>query len=155
KPLEERRISASDVIRRLQASLAQAGGITLFMQPVQDLTVEDRVSRTQYQYSLEDPDAQELATWVPRFVARLQALPVLRAVASDQQNDGLQTRLVIDRNTASRLGITPQAFDATLYDAYGQRQISTMFTELNQYRVVLEASPSLQTNPDALQHLFV
>jgi multidrug efflux pump len=155
KPLEERRISASDVIRRLQPALAQATGITLFMQPVQDLTVEDRISRTQYQYSLEDADPRELGIWVPRFIARLQASPVLRDVASDQQNDGLQTRLVIDRSTASRLGITPQTFDATLYDAYGQRQISTIFTELNQYHVVLEASPSLQTSPDALQHLFV
>jgi multidrug efflux pump len=155
KPLEERKISASDVIRRLQPTLSQASNITLFMQPVQDLTVEDRISRTQYQYSLEDADPQELGTWVPRFVARLQTLPVLRDVASDQQNDGLQTRLAIDRNTASRLGITPQALDATLYDAYGQRQISTMFTELNQYHVVLEASPSLQRSPDALQHLFV
>jgi multidrug efflux pump len=155
KPLEERRIGASDVIRRLQPALAQATGITLFMQPVQDLTVEDRISRTQYQYSLEDADPRELGIWVPRFIARLQASPILRDVASDQQNDGLQTRLVIDRNTASRLGITPQALDATLYDAYGQRQISTMFTELNQYHVVLEASPSLQTSPEALQHLFV
>jgi multidrug efflux pump len=155
KPLEERRISASDVIRRLQPTLAHAGGITLFMQPVQDLTIEDRISRTQYQYSLEDADLQELGIWVPRFVARLQTLPALRDVASDQQNGGLQVRLAIDRSTASRLGITPQALDAALYDAYGQRQISTMFTELNQYHVVLEALPSFQTSPEALQHLYV
>ena len=100
------------------------------------------------------PTPQELGTWVPRFLARLQALPALRDVASDQQNLGLQTRLVIDRDTASRLGITPQAIDATLYDAFGQRQISTMFTQLNQYRVVLEAAPSFQASPDALQHLY-
>ena len=138
KPIETRRISASDVIRRLQPALAKVEGITLFMQPVQDLTVEDRVSRTQFQYSLEDPDPQELAVWAPRFVQKLQALPLLRDVASDQQDRGLQARLVIDRGTASRLGIAPQALDDTLYDAFGQRQVSTIFTQLNQYRVVLE-----------------
>ena len=114
------------------------------MQPVQDLTVEDRVSRTQYQYSLEDADAAELNTWVPRFVEKLKALPELRDVASDQQNAGLQTRVVIDRDAASRFGITPQLIDDTLYDAFGQRQVSTMFTQLNQYHVVLEGRPELQ-----------
>ncbi len=115
------------------------------MQPVQDLSVEDRVSRAQYQYSLEDADAGELATWVPRFVAKLQAAPrAAPTSASDQQNDGLQAHLVLDRATASRLGITPQMLDDTLYDAFGQRQISTMFTQLNQYRVVLETKPSFQ-----------
>ena len=122
KPLEERKLSASDVIRRLQPSLAKVEGITLFMQPVQDLTVEDRVSRTQFQYSLEDPDPEELGVWAARFVQKLQTLPLLRDVASDQQNQGLQARLVIDRDTASRLGITPQMLDDTLYDAFGQRQ---------------------------------
>jgi len=155
KPLEERRIDATAVIRRLQTSLASIEGITLFMQPVQDLTVEDRVSRTQFQYSLEDADPQELAVWAPRFVARLQALPELRDVASDQQNAGLQARLALDRTTASRLGITPQMLDDALYNAYGQRQISTIFTQLNQYRVVLEAQPSFQDNPDDLQNVFL
>ena len=144
-------MSASDVIRRLQPALAEVEGITLFMQPVQDLTVEDRVSRTQFQYSLEDADADELATWVPRFVAKLQALPMLRDVASDQQNRGLQTRLEIDRDTASRLGITPQMIDDTLYDAFGQRQVSTMFTQLNQYRVVLEDRAPFRHAPQDLQ----
>jgi multidrug efflux pump len=155
KPLEDRGASASDVIRRLQPQLAGVAGITLFMQPVQDLSVEDRVSRTEFQYSLEDADAGELATWVPRFLARLQALPMLRDVASDQQILGLQTRLEMDRKTASRLGITPQMLDDTLYDAFGQRQISIMFTQLNQYRVVLEIDPAFQTDPGRLKDVFV
>src|SRR5262249_15151167 len=140
--LEERKASASEIIRRLQPELEKVEGITLYLQPVQDLTVEDRVSRTQFQYSLEDPDSQELATWVPRFLTKLQTLPELRDVASDQQNGGLQANLVLDRTTASRLGITPQALDDGLYDAFGQRQVSTIFTQLNQYRVVLEVQPS-------------
>jgi multidrug efflux pump len=125
------------------------------MQPVQDLTVEDRVSRTQYQYSLEDADAKELGVWVPRFLEKLQALPALRDVASDQLNGGLEALLTIDRNTASRFGITPQLIDDTLYDAYGQRQISIMFTQLNQYRVVLELKPDLQQNPQALKDIYI
>ena len=155
KPLEDRRISASDVIRRLQPELATVEGITLFMQPVQDLTVEDRVSRTQFQYSLEDADAKELGVWVPRFLEKLQGLPALRDVASDQLNGGLEALLTIDRNTASRFGITPQLIDDTLYDAYGQRQISIMFTQLNQYRVVLELKPELQQNPQALKDIYI
>jgi multidrug efflux pump len=155
KPLEDRDGSASEIIRRLQPNLSKVDGITLFMQPVQDLTVEDRVSRAQFQYSMEDADANELATWVPRFVARLQKLPELRDVASDQQNAGLRAHLVLDRTTASRLGITPQMLDDTLYDAFGQRQISTMFTQLNQYRVVLEAKPGFQQNPDDLSNIFL
>jgi multidrug efflux pump len=155
KPVEERGISASDVIRRLQPELAKVEGITLFMQPVQDLTVEDRVSRTQFQYSLEDPDARELAVWVPRFIEKLQSLPQLRDVASDQQNGGLETTVRIDRPTSSRFGITPQLIDDTLYDAFGQRQISTMFTQLNQYRVILEVTPDLQKNPGSLGDLYI
>src|SRR3989475_1930887 len=155
KPIEVRRISASDIIRRLQPQLARVDGITLFMQPVQDLTVEDRVSRTQFQYSLEDADTRELATWVPRFMQKLEALPMLRDVANDQQDQGLQTRLVIDRATASRLGISPQTLDNTLYDAFGQRQVSTIFTQLNQYHVVLETQPDFKNDPQDLDHLFV
>ena len=155
KPLEQRGVSASDVIRRLQPELARVEGITLFMQPVQDLTVEDRVSRTQFQYTLEDPDTRELALWVPQFVSKLQALPQLTDVASDQQNEGLQAMLVIDRDTASRLGITPQMIDNTLYDAYGQRQISTMFTQLNQYHVVLEVKPRFQRKPGDLNDIYI
>ncbi len=155
KPLAERRISASQIIRRLQADLATVQGITLYLQPVQDLTVEARVSRTQYQYSLEDPDAKELNAWAPKLVEALRALPELRDVGSDQQDQGLQSFLAIDRSTASRLGITPQLIDDTLYDAFGQRLVSTIFTQLNQYRVVLEVKPDFQKGPQALQDIYV
>ncbi len=155
KPLKERGISASDVIRRLQPELAKIDGITLFLQPVQDLTVEDRVSRTQFQYSLEDADAKELAYWTPRFIAKLESLPELRDVASDQQNLGLLATLEIDRDTASRLGVLPQDIDNTLYDAFGQRQVSTIFTQLNQYHVVLEVDPRFQQDPDSLKSIYV
>ncbi|HXO93625.1 MAG TPA: efflux RND transporter permease subunit, partial [Candidatus Acidoferrum sp.] len=130
KPLAVRKISASDVIRRLQPTLDKIDGITLFMQPVQDLTVEDRVSRTQFQYSLEDVDPKELSYWVPRFIDRLKKLPELRDVASDQLNGGLLVNLTIDRDSASRLGILPADIDNTLYDAFGQRQVSTIYTQL-------------------------
>ncbi|HLQ47093.1 MAG TPA: efflux RND transporter permease subunit, partial [Planctomycetaceae bacterium] len=155
KPLAERRLSASDVIRRLQPRLADVTGITLFMQPVQDLTVETRISRTQYQYSLEDPDAKELSEWASRFVSKLQSLPQLHDVASDQQNDGLQAKVIIDRDTASRLGVTPQMIDDALYDAFGQRQISIMFTQLNQYRLVLEVKPNFKNEPRDLQEIYL
>jgi multidrug efflux pump len=128
KPLAERKMRASDIIRRLQPQLAAVEGITLFMQPIQDLTVENRVSRTQYQYSLESPDPHELDTWVPPLVEQLQALPQLRDVASDQQNGGLEAALTIDRDTAARLGITPQQIDDALYDAFGQRQVCSTST---------------------------
>ena len=155
KPLEQRRESASDVIRRLQPELAKLGGITLFMQPVQDLTVEDRVTRTQYQYSIEDPNIEELNTLVPKMVDTLRESPELRDVSSDQQDKGLEATLTIDRSTASRLGITPQLIDDTLYDAYGQRQVSTKFTQLNQYRVVLEVKPEFKQNPGKLDTIYI
>jgi multidrug efflux pump len=155
-PLDVRKISASDVIRRLQPQLADnAIGATLYMQPVQDLTVEDRVSRTQYQYSLEDPNAKELAIWVPKFVDKLKEIPILRDVASDQANQGLQVRMTIDRDTASRLGLTAQNIDDALYDAFGQRQITTIYTQLNQYHVVLEVKPGLQKSPEDLNHIYI
>ena len=155
KPREERRSDASEIIRRLQPALAAVDGVTLYMQPVQDLTVEDRVSRTQFQYSLEDADARELAEWAPRLIERLRTLPELRDVASDQLVGGLQVSVVIDRDTASRLGIQPQAIDDTLYDAFGQRQVSTIFTQLNQYHVILEVAPRFQDNPEALKAIYV
>jgi multidrug efflux pump len=155
KPHEQRKETASQIIRDLQPELAKISGITLYMQPVQDLTVEDRVSRTQYQYSIEDADAQELSSWAPRLVDKLRILQQLRDVASDQQNNGLEANLVIDRDTASRLGILPQAIDDALYDAFGQRQVSTMFTQLNQYHVVLETSPEFQQSPDMLRNIYV
>ncbi len=155
KPLEQRKMSASDVIRRLQPEVARIDGISLFMQPVQDLTVEDRVSRTQFQYSLEDVDAKELGYWVPRLMEKLKSIPELRDVASDQQNNGLLAVLTIDRDTASRLGILPADIDNTLYDAYGQRLVSTIFTQLNQYHVVLEVDPQFQQNPQDLRNIYV
>ena len=155
KPIEERQLTASDVIRRLETRLADVHGVTFFMQPVQDLTVEDRVSRTQFQYTFEDSDARELAEWVPQFVERLRVQPEVRDVATDQQDQGLRAHLVIDRETASRLGITPQMIDDTLYDAFGQRQISTLFTQLNQYRVVLEVAPEFQQGPAALNDIYL
>jgi multidrug efflux pump len=130
-------------------------GITLYLQPVQDLTVEDRVSRTQYQYSLENPSATLLGTWAPRLVERLRGRRELSDVASDQQDQGLETSVRIDRSTASRLGITPQMIDDALYNAFGQRQISTIFTQLNQYRVVLEVKPEFRQDPAALQQIYL
>ncbi|MGA6987506.1 MAG: efflux RND transporter permease subunit [Terriglobales bacterium] len=155
KPLEERKINASDVIRRLQPNLEKIEGITLYMQPVQDLTVEDRVSRTQYQYTLEDPNQSELNYWTAKLMAKLQAIPELRDLATDQQTSGLAASLVIDRVTASRMGITPQAIDQTLYDAFGQRQVSTLYTQLNQYHIILETQPEFQKNPSKLQDIYV
>src|SRR5204862_5853844 len=116
---------------------------------------ENRVSRTQYQYTLEDANAKELADYVPKLLQRLQQIPELRDVASDQGSGSLEADLVVDRNTASRLGVTPQMIDDTLYDAFGQRLISTIFTQLNQYHVVLEADPKLQLSPDSLRHIYV
>jgi len=155
KPRNQRKETASEIIRDLQPELAKVDGITLYMQPVQDLSVESRVSRTQYQYSMEDADAAELATWSQQLLQKLQAVPQLRDVASDQQNNGLQANLIIDRDTASRLGILPQAIDDTLYDAFGQRQVSTMFTQLNQYHVVLEVGPQFKLTPDDLKNIYV
>ncbi|HKC11218.1 MAG TPA: multidrug efflux RND transporter permease subunit [Vicinamibacteria bacterium] len=155
KPRDQRGATASEIIRRLQPALEQVEGITLYMQPVQDLTVENRVSRTQFQYTLEDASASELTAFVPRLVDKLKTLAELRDVASDQQSRGLQATVVIDRDTASRLGIQTQAVDDTLYDAFGQRQVSTMFTQLNQYHVVLEVDPHFQQSPEALKDIYV
>jgi len=156
KPRDQRSSDASAIIRRLQPELAKVHGIELYMQPVQDLTVEDRVSRTQFQYSLEDADAQELTQWVPKLVDKLKAdSSVLTDVATDQLNSGLKTNVTIDRDTASRLGILPQAIDNTLYDAFGQRLVSTIFTQLNQYHVVLEVLPSFAQSPQDLSDIYV
>ncbi len=155
KSLEERKIDASAVIRRLQPKLAQVNGIKLFLQPVQDLTVEDRISRTQYQYALDAPEKKTLDEWVPKLVDRLSQIPSLRDVASDLQNGGIGLHLEIDRDTAGRFGITPQNIDDTLYSAFGQRQVSTIFTQSNQYHVVLEAAPEWQGSAAALKHLYV
>src|SRR5437870_1474383 len=155
KPRDERDATASEIIRRLQPQVDQVAGIALYMQPGEDLTVESRVSRTQYQYTMEDADAQELATIAPKLVDKVRTLPQMRDVASDQQTNGLKADLVIDRDTASRLGILPADIDNTLYDAFGQRQVSTIFTQLNQYHVVLEVDPQFQQNPDSLKSIYV
>jgi multidrug efflux pump len=156
KPLEERGdVSAVDVIRRLEPNLQQVAGIQLFMQPVQDLTVEDRISRTQYQYSLDAPDKALLDLWTPRLVDRMKQLPELRDVASDQQNNGLGLLVNIDRDTAGRLGITPQNVDDDLYDAFGQRQVSTIYTQTNQFHVILEVEPRYQQDTASLDRLYV
>jgi multidrug efflux pump len=156
KPLEERGgASAVDVIRRLTPAVQQVDGIQLFLQPVQDLTVEDRISRTQYQYALDAPDKALLDEWAPRLVERMKELPELRDVASDQQNNGIGLQLVIDRDTAGRLGITPQNVDDALYDAFGQRQVSTIYTQTNQFHVVLEVAPAYQRDASALDQMYV
>ncbi len=155
KPVEDRDGSASDIIRRLQPQLAKIEGITLYMQPVQDLTVEDIVSRTQFQYSIEDPDPNELSSYAAKFTERLKELPELADVANDLQTHGSEIALDFDRQTASRLGITPQTIDNTLYDAFGQRQISTLFTQLNQYHVILEVPPAFRVNPENLRNIYL
>jgi multidrug efflux pump len=155
KPLDERKISATEVIRRLQPKLTGVEGIQLFLQPLQDLTVEDRVSRTEFQYSLEDPDPVELAKYTRLMVAELGKEAVVTDVASDLQDQGLGAKLVIDRDTAARLGIAMSDVDNTLYDAFGQRQVSTIFTQLNQYHVVMEVGQNFQTDPTVLNNLYV
>jgi multidrug efflux pump len=155
KDRELRKSSALEVIQRLEPKVGKVEGILCFLQPLQDLTVEDRVSRTQYQYSLEDANPEELAMWTNKMVAKLQQIPILRDVASDQQLGGLEAKLVIDRDTASRLGITPQNIDDTLDDAFAQRQVSTIFTQQNQYHVVLEVAPKFQKNPSSLSNIYV
>ena len=155
KPLAQRDASASEVIRRLQPELARVDGIMLFMQPVQDLTVDARVSRTQFQYTLENPNTEELKNLAPKVAETMSALPELRDVSSDQQDKGLRVALDIDRSMSARFGITPQLIDNTLYDAFGQRQVSTIFTELNQYRVILSVKDDFRQGPAALQSIYI
>jgi multidrug efflux pump len=155
KPRSERHASADQIIDRLRPRLAELPGLDVHLQAVQDLQIDTRVSQTQFQYTLEDSDPQELATWADTLQRELASLPELVDVASDQQNGGLSVALTIDRDTASRLGVTPQAIDDTLYDAFGQRQISTIFTQLNQYRLILEVKPELKDDAQSLTHLYV
>ena len=155
KPVDQRSASASELIRRLQRETAEVSGISLYMQPVQDLTIDTQVSRTQYQFVLEDANPDEFNTWVPRLVERLQQLPQIEDVASDQQNQGLAAYLTIDRDTAGRFGITPATVDNALYDSFGQRIVSTIFTQSNQYRVILQADSSLMASLDALGTIYL
>ncbi|MFL5305604.1 MAG: multidrug efflux RND transporter permease subunit [Polyangia bacterium] len=153
KNRDQRSASAQEIMARLAPKLAQVTGVTTYLQAVQDLQIATQISRTQYQYTLEDADPGELATWAPQVLDRLRQIPQLADVASDQQNGALQLTLVIDRDTASRMGITAQAIDDTLYDAFGQRPVSTIFTQLNLYRVILEVSPQYQQNPSGLSQI--
>ncbi len=155
KPLRARKASADEIINRLRPKLAKLEGIRLFLQASQDVRIGGRFARTQYQYTLQDANLEELNTWSPKVLERLRTLPQLRDVASDQQIAGLQIDISIDRDTAARLGVTPAAIDDALYDAFGQRQIATLYTQLNQYRVVLELKPEMQQGPDALSHIYV
>ena len=155
KPLAERPDRAPEIIRRLQSQLETVPGARLYLQPVQDLTIEDRISRTQYQFTLEAADTKQLDVWVPRMVDRMKALPELTDVASDYLNDGLQAFVEINRDTAGRLGVTPAAIDTALYNAFGQRLISTIFTQANQYRVVLEVAPEYRRGPESIENVFV
>jgi multidrug efflux pump len=155
KPLSERKISAEQVIGRLRGKLARIPAVTLYLQPVQDLRVGGRSANAQYQYTLQSDDVRDLLIWGPRMLQKLKTVPGLLDVNSDQQNKGLEAQLVIDRATASRLGITTQMIDNTLYDAFGQRQVSTMYTQLNQYHVVLEVDPQFWQSPEGLKHIYV
>ncbi len=155
KPLSERKSTAMQVIARIRRKAAQIPGATLYMQAEQDINVGGHFASTQYQYTLEDQDLKELDHWAPRLLAKLRTLPELRDLATDQQSHGLETELVIDRDTASRLGLSPSTIDNTLYDAFGQRQVSIMYTPVNQYHVVMEVAPQYQQNPDALKMIFV
>ena len=155
KPLEERRVSAEVVIGRLRGKVARVPGANLFLQPVQDLRIGGRPSNAQFQYTLQSTELAELNAFAPQMLAKLRGIEGLRDVATDQQNRGLQAALVIDRDSASRLGILPKAIDETLYDAFGQRQVSTIYRALNQYFVVLEVAPGFQQSPDALKGVYV
>ena len=155
KDQSERDVSADEIINELRGKLARVTGINLYLQAVQDVRMGGRNAKTQYQYSLQDSNIDELNLWAPKILAKLRTLPELKDVNTDQQTAGLQASLTIDRDTASRLGVTPQAIDDTLYDAFGQRQVSTIFTQVNQYRVILEVPPEYQENPDALKQIYV
>ncbi|WP_150567603.1 MdtB/MuxB family multidrug efflux RND transporter permease subunit [Pandoraea morbifera] len=155
KDKHTRGLDASEVIRRIQPEAAKVPGIALYMQPVQDLTIEDRISRTQYQFTLQDPSLDTLGVWVPRLVDKLREVPELADVTSDLQVNGLQAYVEIDRDAASRLGVTPAAVDQTLYSAFGQRLISTIYTQASQYRVVLEVADDFRRGPDALKGIYV
>ena len=155
KPRDQRTATVSEIIARLREATKDVPGISLLMQAVQDVQIDSRVSRTQYQYTLEDADESELAQWSTQLLAKLRTLPELTDVATDQQANGLQLQVDVDRNTAARLNVLPQAIDDTLYDAFGQRQVTIMFTQLNQYRVILEAEPRFQLTPESLDKIYV
>src|SRR5438105_1624658 len=155
KPLKERKLTADRVIARLRGKLSHIAGATLYLQPVQDVRVGGRQSNAQYQYTLQSDDLNSLVVWTPKVFQKLRTLPGLVDVNNDQQNRGLEIALEIDRPTAARLGTTPQAIDNTIYDAFGQRQVSTMYTGLNQYHVVMEVDPAFWQYPEGLHYIYV
>jgi hydrophobic/amphiphilic exporter-1 (mainly G- bacteria), HAE1 family len=155
KPRDDRTSTADDVINRLRSKLAQIPGGTLFLQAAQDISVGGRTTRTQYQYTLQDPDLDELNSWAPKMLAEMQKIPLLRDVASDQQNAGTTVSMDIDRDQAARFGIQPSLIDATLYDAFGQREVTQFFTQLNSYHVVLEITPGMQADPNTLNKIYI
>ena len=155
KPIEERRLSASDVISRLEKHAQRIPGIRVYLQPIQDLTVDDRVSRTQYQYTLEDSDVNELNEWTAKLIAEMRKAKEIFGVVTDQQPNGVSAHLEYDRATASRFNIRPDQIDSALYDAFGQRQVSTLYTQSNQYHVILEVLPQFQTSPERLSNIYI
>jgi len=155
KPLAQRKVTADQVIARLRRKLAIIPGATLYLQSAQDLTIGGRPSAAQFQYTLQGEDLEDLNTWAPRLLEKLRTVPELRDVNSDQQDHGLEARVIIDRDTAARLGVAAQDIDSALYDAFGQRQVSTMYEQLNQYHVVMEVEPRFQRSPEALQNIYV
>jgi multidrug efflux pump subunit AcrB len=155
KPLEQRKVTADQVINRLRPKMARVAGATLFLQAVQDVNIGGRMGNAQYQYTLQGDNLPDLLQWAPRLYAKMRAMPQLRDVATDQQNHGLQAALVVDRDSASRLGLTPQMVDNTLYDAFGQRQVSVMYRGINQYHVVMEVDPAFSRSAEALQNIYV
>src|SRR6202041_431800 len=155
KPLSERDASADQVIARIRRSAANIPGAALFLQAVQDIRIGGRSSNAQYQFTLQDYDADELFNWAPKILAELQSIPQLTQVNSDQQNKGLETNITIDRATAARFGLTVSQIDNTLYDAFGQRQVSTIYNPLNQYHVVMEAAPKYWQSPEMLNEIWV
>jgi multidrug efflux pump len=155
KPVDERRLNADQVIDELRKKTAPITGVSLYLQSVQDLRIGGRLSNAQYQFTLQSNDLGQLNEWAPKVLSTMRKLPELTDVSSDQQNNGLQASVEIDRQTASRLGLSQQAIDDTLYDAFGQRQASTMYTQLNQYHVVMEVAPQFWQSPDSLDHIYV
>ena len=155
KPRRERDATADEVITRLRPKLARVAGATCYLQAVQDIRVGGRMGNAQYQYTLQADRLEDLSEWAPRMLQTLRDLPELRDVSSDQQDAGLQVPLTIDRATAARLGVSTRLIDETLYSAFGQRQVSTIYTQLNQYRVVMEVAPEFWQSPDALRNIHI
>jgi len=155
KPIEERDAHSEEIIHRLQSKISDINGIELYLQSIQDINVDDRISKHQYQFSVSSSNQEEVYNWSEKFVTELAKMPGIKDISSDVLMDGLQTKVDIDRSTAARLGITPLMIDNALYDAFGQRQISTIFTQVNQYHVILEAAKNIAALQNPFQHIFI